>query len=150
MRHRRNTTKLGRTSSHRNALLANQVCSLIEHGRIKTTLAKAKAVRPLAEQMVTLLEGAGLLVLEWTRPYPCRYPDEDKSRIYISVRKEPENEKLFNKKRNDILYLLNKGKSSKPETISKYKILLDEKTKKYYYRDIFIDLPQKSLQNFYK
>jgi hypothetical protein len=46
--------------------------------------------------------------------------------------KEPENEKLFNKKRNDILYLLNKGKSSKPETISKYKILLDEKTKKYY------------------
>ena len=46
--------------------------------------------------------------------------------------KEPENEKLFNKKRNDILYLLNKGKSSKPETIAKYKILLDEKTKKYY------------------
>lgn len=46
--------------------------------------------------------------------------------------KEPENEKIFNKKRNDILYLLNKGKSSKPETISKYKILLDEKTKKYY------------------
>jgi len=58
MRHRRNTTKLGRTSSHRNALLANQVCSLIEHGRIKTTLAKAKAVRPLAEQMVTLGKAA--------------------------------------------------------------------------------------------
>jgi large subunit ribosomal protein L17 len=35
-------------------MLANQVCSLIEHQRIKTTLAKAKAVRPLAEKMVTL------------------------------------------------------------------------------------------------
>ena len=46
--------------------------------------------------------------------------------------KEPENEKIYDKKRKDILYLLNKGKSSKPETISKYKILLDEKTKKYY------------------
>ena len=46
--------KLGRTADHRKALLANQVCSLIEHQRIKTTLAKAKAVRPLAEKMVTL------------------------------------------------------------------------------------------------
>jgi len=54
MRHRKKTVKLGRTSSHRDALLANQVCSLIEHHRIKTTLAKAKAVRPLAEKMVTL------------------------------------------------------------------------------------------------
>jgi large subunit ribosomal protein L17 len=54
MRHRKKTVKLGRTSAHRNALLANQVCSLIEHQRIKTTLAKAKAVRPLAEKMVTL------------------------------------------------------------------------------------------------
>lgn len=54
MRHRKKTVKLGRTSSHRDALLANQVCSLIEHTRIKTTLAKAKAVRPLAEKMVTL------------------------------------------------------------------------------------------------
>lgn len=54
MRHRRKTVKLGRTSEHRDALLANQACSLIEHGRIKTTLAKAKAVRPLAEKMITL------------------------------------------------------------------------------------------------
>jgi len=54
MRHRKKTVKLGRTSAHRNALLANQVCSLIEHSRIKTTLAKAKAVRPLAEKLVTL------------------------------------------------------------------------------------------------
>ncbi len=54
MRHRRNTVKLGRTAAHRDAMLANQVVSLIEHSRIKTTLAKAKAVRPLAEKMVTL------------------------------------------------------------------------------------------------
>jgi large subunit ribosomal protein L17 len=54
MRHQKKTVKLGRTSEHRKALLANQVCSLIEHQRIKTTLAKAKAVRPLAEHMVTL------------------------------------------------------------------------------------------------
>jgi large subunit ribosomal protein L17 len=53
MRHKVKTVKLGRSQSHRNALLANQVCSLIEHNRIRTTLAKAKAVRPLAEKMVT-------------------------------------------------------------------------------------------------
>src|ERR1700730_9247017 len=54
MRHQKKTVRLGRKAEHRKALLANQVCSLIEHQRIKTTLAKAKAVRPLAERMVTL------------------------------------------------------------------------------------------------
>src|SRR5256885_15291080 len=54
MRHQKKTIKLGRTAEHRKALLANQVCSLIEHQRIRTTLAKAKAARPLAEKMVTL------------------------------------------------------------------------------------------------
>jgi large subunit ribosomal protein L17 len=54
MRHQKRTIKLGRKAEHRKALLANQVCSLIEHQRIRTTLAKAKAVRPLAEKMVTL------------------------------------------------------------------------------------------------
>src|SRR5438445_4949865 len=54
MRHQKKTIKLGRTAEHRKALLANQVCSLIEHQRIQTTLAKAKAVRPLAEKMATL------------------------------------------------------------------------------------------------
>src|SRR5213594_3462449 len=46
--------KLGRDSSHRRALYANLACSLIEHGRIKTTEAKAKAVKPYAEKMITL------------------------------------------------------------------------------------------------
>jgi large subunit ribosomal protein L17 len=54
MRHGKKTIKLGRKSEHRNLLLANQVCSLIAENRIKTTLAKAKAVRPFAEKMITL------------------------------------------------------------------------------------------------
>ena len=60
MRHQKKTLKLGRTAEHRKALLANQVCSLIVHRRIKTTLAKAKAVRPLAERMVTLGKNGSL------------------------------------------------------------------------------------------
>jgi len=54
MRHRKKTVKLGRTSAHRNELLANLVCALIDSKRIKTTLPKAKAARSLAEKMVTL------------------------------------------------------------------------------------------------
>ena len=54
MRHKNKTIKLGLSQSHRDALFANQLCSLIEHSRIKTTLAKAKAVRPLADRLVTL------------------------------------------------------------------------------------------------
>jgi large subunit ribosomal protein L17 len=54
MRHRKRTAKLGRQFEHRNAMLANMVCSLIKHKRIRTTLAKAKAVRSVAEKMVTL------------------------------------------------------------------------------------------------
>jgi large subunit ribosomal protein L17 len=54
MRHQRTGKKLGRDSAHRRALYANLACSLIEHGRIKTTETKAKAVKPLAEQMITL------------------------------------------------------------------------------------------------
>jgi len=54
MRHRIRTAKLGRTGEHRNAMLANMVCSLIEKTRITTTLAKAKAARVVAEKMVTL------------------------------------------------------------------------------------------------
>jgi len=54
MRHAKKTIKLSRKSEHRNLLLANQVCSLIEYNRIKTTLAKAKAVRPYAEKMIAL------------------------------------------------------------------------------------------------
>jgi len=54
MRHQRSGKKLGRDSAHRKALYANLAGALIEHGRIRTTITKAKAVRPIAEQMITL------------------------------------------------------------------------------------------------
>ena len=54
MRKRRKTVKLQRDAAHRRSLLANLTCSLIKHGKIRTTLAKAKALRPVAEKMVTL------------------------------------------------------------------------------------------------
>jgi large subunit ribosomal protein L17 len=54
MRHLKRTAKLGRTGQHRNRMLANLVCSLIKHRRVKTTLAKAKAARSVAEKMITL------------------------------------------------------------------------------------------------
>ena len=54
MRHQRAGKKLGRDSAHRKALYSNLAGALIEHGRIKTTEAKAKAVKPIAEKMITL------------------------------------------------------------------------------------------------
>ena len=54
MRHRKKIVKLGRRTAHRNELLANLVCALIDNKRIKTTLPKARAARSLAEKMVTL------------------------------------------------------------------------------------------------
>ena len=54
MRHQRKGRTLGRDSAHRKALFSNLTGSLVEHGRITTTLAKAKEVRPIAEKMVTL------------------------------------------------------------------------------------------------
>ena len=54
MRHHRVGRKLGRDASHRKALYSNLAGALITHGRIKTTVTKAKAVRPIAEQMITL------------------------------------------------------------------------------------------------
>jgi large subunit ribosomal protein L17 len=54
MRHAKSGRKLGRDSAHRKALYANLTCSLVEHGRIRTTEAKAKAVKPYAEKLITL------------------------------------------------------------------------------------------------
>ena len=54
MRHQRNRHKLSRDSAHRKALLANLSKELIEHERIETTLAKAKAVKPDVERLITL------------------------------------------------------------------------------------------------
>ncbi|KAI9269235.1 ribosomal protein L17 [Phascolomyces articulosus] len=54
MHHGKHFRRLNRNSAHRNALLRNLVSSLIEHGRIETTVAKAKELKPIADQMVTL------------------------------------------------------------------------------------------------
>ena len=58
MRHRKHNHQLGVKSAHRTSLVANLSCSLIEHGRIKTTLAKARALRPSIEKVVTLAKKA--------------------------------------------------------------------------------------------
>ncbi|TAN38892.1 MAG: 50S ribosomal protein L17 [Verrucomicrobia bacterium] len=60
MRHRKKTIKLGRTSEHRDALLASLATNLIKRGRIQTTISKAKAVRPFAEKLVTLAKRGDL------------------------------------------------------------------------------------------
>ncbi len=54
MRHRKRTFKVGRTGTHRRAMIANMLKSLIEIGRIQTTLVKAKELRRHADQMITL------------------------------------------------------------------------------------------------
>ena len=53
MRHRHGYRKLGRTSAHRKALLANLSISLIEHGKIETTAVKAKELRSYVEKLIT-------------------------------------------------------------------------------------------------
>lgn len=58
MRHRKHNHLLGVKTAHRISLLANLSCSLIENGRIKTTLAKARALRPTIEKVITLAKKA--------------------------------------------------------------------------------------------
>lgn len=57
MRHRSAGTKLKREPEHRNMLLRNLATSVLEHGKITTTLAKAKAAQPVVEQLITLAKG---------------------------------------------------------------------------------------------
>ena len=54
MRHGKHTFKIGRTASHRRCMLANMLKSLIEHGRIETTVTKAKELKRHADRMITL------------------------------------------------------------------------------------------------
>lgn len=54
MRHGKRTFKLGRTSSHRRCMVANMLKAMIEHGKIETTITKAKELRRYADKMVTL------------------------------------------------------------------------------------------------
>ena len=81
MRHLKRTAKLGRTGQHRNAMLANLVCSLILHKRVTTTLAKAKAARSVAEKMVTLGKRA---TLQTRRLAVARLHQEDAVKILFN------------------------------------------------------------------
>ena len=60
MRHRMGGRKLSRTSSHRTAMFRNMAAALIKHEQIKTTVAKAKELRPYVEKLVTLAKKGGL------------------------------------------------------------------------------------------
>lgn len=60
MRHGVKQRKLGKTSTHRTAMLANMAASLIKHEQIKTTLPKAKELRPFVEKLITLAKKGGL------------------------------------------------------------------------------------------
>lgn len=84
MRHQRKTVKLGRSQAHRDALLANQTCSLIEHNRIKTTLAKAKALRPYAEKLVTIGKKNTLHARRTALSY-LRHNEEAVSKLFSDV-----------------------------------------------------------------
>jgi large subunit ribosomal protein L17 len=60
MRHRKSCVKLGRTASHRNAMLRNMATSLFEHKSIVTTVSKAKAVKPVLDKLVNLAKKGDL------------------------------------------------------------------------------------------
>jgi len=81
MRHLKRTAKLGRTGQHRNAMLANLVCSLIKHKRVTTTLAKAKAARSIAEKMVTLGKRG---TIQYRRLAAARLHQEDAVKILFN------------------------------------------------------------------
>jgi large subunit ribosomal protein L17 len=81
MRHLKRTAKLGRTGTHRNAMLANLVCSLIKHKRVTTTVSKAKAARSVAEKMVTLGKSG---TLHDRRLAAARLHQEDAVRILFN------------------------------------------------------------------
>ena len=90
MRHRLRKKKLNRTSEHRQSMLANLVCSLIKHKRITTTLAKAKAVRPVAEKLVTIAKGGTAhdrrVASSHLRQHPRRFFGKTKSETSNQVR----------------------------------------------------------------
>ena len=60
MRHKKAGKQLGRDTKHRRSLFRNLVTSLLEHGKIETTISKAKAIKPIAEKMITIGKRGGL------------------------------------------------------------------------------------------
>ena len=93
MRHRKHNHSLGVKKEHRIALVANLAASLIQHGRIRTTLAKAKAVRPFVEKTITLAKKAAVAdekakSLHFRRLALARVRDESAVRILFNEKVE--------------------------------------------------------------
>jgi large subunit ribosomal protein L17 len=80
MRHGNKGRKLGRDHEHRQAMLANMACSLIEHEQIKTTLPKAKELKPYVEKLITLAKKGSL---------------HDRRNALSKIKQEPAVAKLF-------------------------------------------------------
>jgi large subunit ribosomal protein L17 len=83
MRHRNEGRKLSRNTSHRRALLRNLVTALLEHGRLMTTLPKAKEVRPLAERMITLGKQDNLHARRQVHSYLLK--DETAKKVFDTI-----------------------------------------------------------------
>ena len=83
MRHRNEGRKLSRNTSHRRALLRNLVTALLEHGRLMTTLPKAKEVRPLAERMITLGKRDNLNARRMVHSYLLK--DETARKVFTTI-----------------------------------------------------------------
>jgi len=91
MRHRKGPAKLGRTSTHRQAMLANMAVALVKHEQIVTTLPKAKALRPVVEKLITLAKKGDL---SSRRLAIARLRDEAMVRKLFSTLAERYNERL--------------------------------------------------------
>jgi large subunit ribosomal protein L17 len=103
MRHLRRTAKLGRQFQHRNAMLANLVSSLIKHGRITTTLAKAKAARSVAEKLVTLGKDG---TLHARRLAAARLHQQARSHFKGSPKHKGATRRLSWRKNEDLVHIL--------------------------------------------
>ena len=103
MRHLKRTAKLGRQFEHRNAMLANLVSSLIKHGRVTTTLAKAKAARSVAEKMVTLGKAG---TLHARRLAAARLRFQAQSHFKGTPKTKGATKRVAWRKNNDIVHIL--------------------------------------------
>jgi large subunit ribosomal protein L17 len=103
MRHLKRTAKLGRQFEHRNAMLANLVSSLIKHGRVTTTLSKAKAARPVAEKMVTLGKAG---TLHARRLAAARLRTQAESHFKGTPKHKGATKRTAWRKNNDIVHIL--------------------------------------------
>ena len=120
--------KLGRTSSQRKALLRNQVTALLNNGKIKTTEAKAKEIRKIAEGLIAMAVREKDNFEEVTVKAKVARKDKDGKRVkeVVDGKKKTvydEVEKLCNKTSDDMMKVRNLGRKSLEEVLAKLKEL---------------------------